>query len=383
MQKGALVAHNSCISISPPSITACVARACALAAGAHAPNCAQARKHTTRTRWEYAAGSTGELGRCTPHLRGRCRAKLATAGLLLKSVTVTKNEACSSAPLMAGMAQHVQTHPPTLIVIGTSHLSTALYTPRCNARHLATGARSSANSPTLERASAADGRKQLRLMWASGSRRVGLLLCRFAAASARSSSSSRGSPPAWLPQQVCVLVARPLSPACVAADTACGAIACSQHQAACSHSNTQVCAYSAAGAAAAPAALSKAATAGKYLAAVGAAIAASQTESVAEKARLAYLIPVRLIRDVYAAASIVAGECWGAAAGSLQQSWLWLWLLLAAHSLLCAAAVCAHTPTTRLQGLPGVGAGHRQCGVPATAARLPPAQCRPAAEAVL
>lgn len=47
--------------------------------------------------------------------------------------------------------------------------------------------------------------------------------------------------------------------------------------------------------------------AGKYLLGVTAAAAASQNDTVAEKARLAYLIPVRLMRDVYTAASIVTG----------------------------------------------------------------------------
>lgn len=60
---------------------------------------------------------------------------------------------------------------------------------------------------------------------------------------------------------------------------------------------------------AAPATASKALTAGKYLLGLGGAIAASQSETVAEKARLAYLIPVRLLRDVYTAASIVTGVC--------------------------------------------------------------------------
>jgi hypothetical protein len=61
---------------------------------------------------------------------------------------------------------------------------------------------------------------------------------------------------------------------------------------------------------AAPATASKALTAGKYLLGLGGAVAASQSETVAEKARLAYLIPVRLLRDVYTAASIVTGVCW-------------------------------------------------------------------------
>lgn len=61
-------------------------------------------------------------------------------------------------------------------------------------------------------------------------------------------------------------------------------------------------------AAAAPATAQKALVAGKYLLGLGGVAAASQSETVAEKARLAYLIPVRLIRDVYTAASIVTGE---------------------------------------------------------------------------
>jgi len=61
--------------------------------------------------------------------------------------------------------------------------------------------------------------------------------------------------------------------------------------------------------AAAPAGAQKAWVAGKYLLGLGAAVAASQTETVAEKARLAYLIPVRLLRDVHTAASIVTGVC--------------------------------------------------------------------------
>lgn len=61
---------------------------------------------------------------------------------------------------------------------------------------------------------------------------------------------------------------------------------------------------------AAPAPASKALTAGKYLLGLGGAVAAGlQSETVAEKARLAYLIPVRLLRDVYTAASIVTGVC--------------------------------------------------------------------------
>jgi hypothetical protein len=60
--------------------------------------------------------------------------------------------------------------------------------------------------------------------------------------------------------------------------------------------------------AAAPATAQKALVAGKYLLGLGGVAAASQSETVAEKAHLAYLIPVRLIRDVYTAASIVTGE---------------------------------------------------------------------------
>ena len=58
---------------------------------------------------------------------------------------------------------------------------------------------------------------------------------------------------------------------------------------------------------AAPATAQKAVVAGKYILGLGAAVAASQSETVAEKARLAYLIPLRLIRDVYTAVSIVTG----------------------------------------------------------------------------
>lgn len=61
---------------------------------------------------------------------------------------------------------------------------------------------------------------------------------------------------------------------------------------------------------AAPATAPKALTAGKYLLGLGGAVAASQSETVAEKARLAYLIPVRLLRDVYTAASIVTDYKW-------------------------------------------------------------------------
>lgn len=45
----------------------------------------------------------------------------------------------------------------------------------------------------------------------------------------------------------------------------------------------------------------------KYLFGVGAAYWAYQSEDVAEHARLAYLIPTRLARDVIAAVSIVVG----------------------------------------------------------------------------
>jgi hypothetical protein len=46
----------------------------------------------------------------------------------------------------------------------------------------------------------------------------------------------------------------------------------------------------------------------KYLAALGGVVfAASQSDGVASQARLAYLIPTRLARDIYTAASIVAG----------------------------------------------------------------------------
>lgn len=48
--------------------------------------------------------------------------------------------------------------------------------------------------------------------------------------------------------------------------------------------------------------------AGKYLLGLGGVAAAWQSETVAEKARLAYLIPVRLIRDVTTAVSIVTGR---------------------------------------------------------------------------
>lgn len=57
--------------------------------------------------------------------------------------------------------------------------------------------------------------------------------------------------------------------------------------------------------------------AGKYLLGLGAAVAASQSDTVAEKARLAYLIPVRLLRDVYTAASIVTGM-WAPGEGLLR-----------------------------------------------------------------
>jgi hypothetical protein len=46
----------------------------------------------------------------------------------------------------------------------------------------------------------------------------------------------------------------------------------------------------------------------RYVIGIGAAAWASQQETVVEKARLAYLIPTRLARDVYTAASIVAGK---------------------------------------------------------------------------
>lgn len=48
----------------------------------------------------------------------------------------------------------------------------------------------------------------------------------------------------------------------------------------------------------------------KYLFGIGAAIWASESEHVAEHARLAYLIPTRLARDVVTAMSIVVGKCW-------------------------------------------------------------------------
>lgn len=55
----------------------------------------------------------------------------------------------------------------------------------------------------------------------------------------------------------------------------------------------------------------KAAVGAKYLLGFAAAavsgLFASQSESVAETARLGYLIPTRLARDVYTAVSIVAG----------------------------------------------------------------------------
>lgn len=46
----------------------------------------------------------------------------------------------------------------------------------------------------------------------------------------------------------------------------------------------------------------------KYLLGFGAAAWASQSETIAENARLAYLIPTRLARDVITAVSIVVGE---------------------------------------------------------------------------
>lgn len=48
--------------------------------------------------------------------------------------------------------------------------------------------------------------------------------------------------------------------------------------------------------------------AAKYIFGVGAAVWASQSEEAAEYARLAYLIPTRLARDVVTAVSIVVGK---------------------------------------------------------------------------
>ena len=46
----------------------------------------------------------------------------------------------------------------------------------------------------------------------------------------------------------------------------------------------------------------------KYIGGAGAAFWATQQEGLSERAQLAWLIGVRLARDVYTAASIVAGE---------------------------------------------------------------------------
>ena len=62
------------------------------------------------------------------------------------------------------------------------------------------------------------------------------------------------------------------------------------------------------GAPALPAGASKLAVAAKYVAGVGATLWASQQEEVADRARLAWHIALRLTRDVVTAASIVAGE---------------------------------------------------------------------------
>lgn len=52
----------------------------------------------------------------------------------------------------------------------------------------------------------------------------------------------------------------------------------------------------------------KVAVAAKYLFGVGAAAWVYQSDQAAEHARLAYLIPTRLARDVVTAVSIVVGE---------------------------------------------------------------------------
>ncbi|KAF8067287.1 ABC1 [Scenedesmus sp. PABB004] len=75
--------------------------------------------------------------------------------------------------------------------------------------------------------------------------------------------------------------------------------------AAAARQQSAVAAGGAAAAAAGPAGASKLALGAKYLAGAGAAAWASQSDGAWEAARLAYLIPTRLARDVAAAASIV------------------------------------------------------------------------------